>query len=111
MCFVAVDWIRGYEDMVDVNHTGVVRRVKTREPLEVHTNARGFRYVTLCKGGRSKKVLVHRLVARAFTIGGYAEHRRVSHLNGDKSINCVYNLFVPEHEDMEGSDCDSDESD
>jgi len=110
MTFINVDWVPGFEDVICVNHQAIAKYIETGEVLKVHYNSRGFAYVSVWHNGKRKNLMLHRLVARAFRITGYSEHRRVAHLNGDKTFNFVCNLLVPETEEHGWSDCESDGS-
>ena len=96
--------IPGYESQYQVSDQGRVRTLKRTlrsasvEALENsvmkfgYENHGGRRQVTLCKHGKIKRFLVHRLVLLAFT-GPAPEDKPVArHLNGDYLDNRPENL-------------------
>ncbi len=93
---VEEEWrdILGYEGIYSVSNTGLVRRVKGKwssgRILKQH-DMKGYRHVSLCKQGKCKGYIVHRLVAQTF-IPNPNNHPMVNHRNGDKKCNLVYNL-------------------
>ena len=62
----------GYEGLYEVSNWGRVKSiprngtVKYARILKPVTNRYGYSYVILCKNGKVKSFLVHRLVAEAF---------------------------------------------
>lgn len=75
-------------DRYEVSNQGRVRNIKTGHILK-RSNLEGYLRVTLCKVGKRRNYLVHRLVAEAF-LPNPQEH--VDHINRDKHDNRVENL-------------------
>lgn len=78
----------------EVSDEGEVRRAKSRRvpKLKAHLNYYGYPHVTLhLRGRRSKRAVVHRLVARAF-LGPCPAGKEVNHRSGIKTENAVANL-------------------
>ncbi len=62
-------------------------------PLKFDTNSVGYRRVTLCKDGITKRVFIHRLVAETFIPNlNPMLYRYVNHKDGDRTNNSVENL-------------------
>ena len=74
-----------------INKKGEVKRIKTNKMLKLGKIKNGYYTYNLCKNGKQKTYLVHRLVANNFipNIYGYNE---INHKDGDKSNNNVNNL-------------------
>lgn len=62
---------------------------------------RGYQRVTFSIGGRTKRALVHRLVAMTYLPQPAPEQQVVRHLDGDPSNNNVWNLAWGTHKDNE----------
>lgn len=63
--------IKGYEGLYEVSTFGRVkslnyRHTKKEKILRYNINSRGYKYVILCKNGKTKNFSIHRLVAIAF---------------------------------------------
>ena len=82
--------IEGYEELYRVNPNGRVRGIKRGKDL-AHANNGYYKFVGLCKNGKSKYMYVHRLVALSF-IPNPKNKPEVNHIDGDKSNNYVDNL-------------------
>ena len=102
--------IPGYEGLYQVSDCGQVKsceRVVTHPKsgkltlkekiLKPGLNPRGYHYVTLCKDGKVKNFLVHRLVALAFLEGDNS--LTVNHIDECKTNNHVSNLEYLSNED------------
>lgn len=94
--------IVGYEGYYEVSDQGQIRTVKRTVPIYQGTRivpskirkfdtTSGYYDVALCKNGKMKTFLVHRLVAQAF-IPNPENKEFVNHKDGNKKNNCVDNL-------------------
>ena len=100
--------IKGYEGLYQVSSTGRVRRLAGVVVREQHGKADavqpirerilksairydGYELVTLCKDGKTKSFLVHKLVANAF-ISNPNDYNVINHIDEDKTHNSVDNL-------------------
>lgn len=90
--------IKGYEGLYQVSDLGRVRSLKFgKERLLVgRKNTYGYLQVKLCKDGKMKSCLVHRLVAQAF-IPNPNGLQEVNHKDECKTNNVVTNLEWCEH--------------
>ena len=86
--------IAGYEGMYEVSSLGRVRSLKFGKVrvLSASKNNRGYLQVVLCKDGKVKHLLIHRLVANAFIPNDNIFNTEINHRNEDKSDNKVSNL-------------------
>lgn len=82
-----------YEGLYRVSNTGEVMSLYYNKEyvLPKRVDKRGYLLVTLSKNGKSKKVRIHRLVAKAF-IPNPENKPQVNHIDGNKQNNCVSNL-------------------
>ena len=83
--------IKDYEGLYAVTEDGRVWSYKSKKYLKPRTRANGYLEVSLCKGGKTKSHLVHRLVAIAY-IPNPNKLPQVSHLDETRSNNNVNNL-------------------
>lgn len=95
--------IKDYEGLYEISSLGRVkslyRKIKVGSyEKSVHERFRkpyktqeGYYGIGLNKGGKVKKIYLHRLVAEAF-IENKFDKPTVNHIDGDKSNNSVYNL-------------------
>lgn len=98
--------IEGYEGLYEVSEHGVVRScaryVKTNirhveerliegRFLKQNTKRNGYKTVDLCKDGKVKTVLVHRIVAKAFCPNPHG-YRFVNHIDSNRANNDSLNL-------------------
>lgn len=86
--------IAGYNGMYQVSDLGRVRSRKSGEwkvmmPVK---NSKCYLQVGLCKDGKKKQPLVHRLVAQAFIQNSDESKTQINHINECKSDNRVSNL-------------------
>ena len=82
--------IKGYEDLYAVSNTGLVKGKKYNRVLKPDIN-KDYAIVSLCKGGKTSKQFIHRLVASHF-IPNPDNKPQVNHINGDKLTNTAINL-------------------
>lgn len=101
--------IKGYEGLYQISDKGLVisksrmiitvdgktRFVKGRL-MKLRKHDDGYRFVSLCRNGKSKNHYVHRLVAEAFIPNEHSKPE-VNHLNGNKTCNRVENLAWATH--------------
>lgn len=87
-----IEWrkIEGFENY-SVSSAGAVRNDGTGLILKPANNSKGHLQVRLCKNGKPKSLLVHRLVALHF-ITNPGNKKCVDHINGDKTNNKIENL-------------------
>lgn len=95
--------IQGYEGLYQVSNLGRVRHLpytikwggklehRPLKEMNQHKNSNGYCIVILSKNSKSKKFLVHRLIAQAF-IPNPDNLPEVNHIDEDKSNNKVNNL-------------------
>lgn len=86
--------IFGYDGMYEVSSLGRVRSLKFGKVrvLSVSKNNSGYLQVVLCKDGKVKHLLIHRLVANAFIPNDNIFNTEINHRNEDKTENKVSNL-------------------
>lgn len=92
MIFIEI-WkpINGYEFLYKISNLGNVLSLRTNKLLKQNMNTSGYFAVQLCKDGKRKSYLVHRLVAEHF-INNPKRCPEVNHKDEDKSNNVVDNL-------------------
>lgn len=84
-------WIEGYEGLYSISSQGEVYSYKHDIFLKQHPNHRGYLMVDLYKEGKSKKGIIHRLVAKAFIPNPYLLPE-VDHIDTNRQNNVVDNL-------------------
>ncbi len=82
--------INGYENY-SVDENGNIRNNKTGRILKTRLMDNGYLDISLSMNGKSKTLLVHRLVASVFVIN-YNETLQVNHKDGDRQNNNADNL-------------------
>lgn len=82
--------ITGYSNY-EINEKGQVRNSSTRQVIKPTENYCGYLRVGLRKAGKSRTILLHRLVAISF-IENQNELPEVNHIDGNKLNNHVSNL-------------------
>lgn len=75
----------------EVSDSGVVRNSKTRQIIKPTLNYCGYQRVGLYHNGKTRTILLHRIVAESF-IENINDLPEVNHLDGDKTNNKVSNL-------------------
>jgi hypothetical protein len=88
----------GWEKVYAVSSLGQIKRVQGGDRntiagriLRTHNNGRGYLSVMLCRHGRTRRIYVHKVVARAF-LGRRPRRMTVNHRDGDKANNRPRNL-------------------
>lgn len=83
-----IQWYDGYQ----ISNLGRVKSFKyNKEKILRPKNVKQYLIVSLCKQGKVKNYLVHRLVAEAF-IPNPQNLPQVNHIDEDKTNNCMDNL-------------------
>jgi hypothetical protein len=82
--------IEDYVGLYSINFNGDIKSWKNDIILKPDIS-RGYKRVTLSKNGKTKRYLVHRLVALTF-IDNHNKKKYVNHIDGNKLNNCVKNL-------------------
>lgn len=83
--------IKNYEGLYAITSCGKVYSHKRKKFLKPQVNKSGYLKINLCKNGKIKSFLVHRLVAEVY-IDNPNNFDTVDHINGDKSNNSINNL-------------------
>lgn len=86
----------GFEGLYEVSNRGRIKRIKGFRAckdriLKPYANSCGYLLITLCKNGRIKRKLIHRLILEAF-IESCPEGKECNHKNGIKTDNRLKNL-------------------
>lgn len=82
----------GYEGLYEVSNTGQVRSLfRYKKVLKPNMAKTGYCTVELFKSGESKRLLIHRLVAKAF-IPNPDNFPQINHKDENRSNNSVDNL-------------------
>jgi hypothetical protein len=82
--------IIGYEEIYMIDISGRIKNVKTQRILKPEL-VKGYLRVTLSKNGKTKRYLLHRLVAFNF-IKNPLNKKYINHKDGIKTNNHVMNL-------------------
>ena len=88
--------IEGYEGLYQISNLGRVKSLKRkRRPqeklLSIQQFPNQYYFINLCRNGKNKSCLVHRLTANAFVRSRFKK-QIVNHKNGIKTDNRVENL-------------------
>lgn len=86
--------IKGFEGLYSIDTSGNVYSIRNNNLRKLKWNINpksGYAYVALCKNGKYKNSLVHRLVAETF-IPNTQDRKYVDHIDTNKLNNCVSNL-------------------
>ena len=93
--------IKGYEGLYQVSNLGKIRSLRCwtgriylvrNKILNPSRNQKGYLQVQLCKNGKRKQCLVHRVVAEIFIPHFDEKQDIVNHIDGNKLNNIVENL-------------------
>lgn len=86
--------VAGYEGMYQVSDLGRVRSLKFGKVrvLRARKHTDGYLQVALCKGGKQKNYMIHRLVAQAFITNSDTSKTLINHIDECKQNNRVDNL-------------------
>ena len=88
--------IIGYENLYKINNYGEVLSLRSNKILKPNDNGIGYFIIQLCKNGKRKNYLIHRLVAEHF-LDNPNNLPEVNHKDEDKSNNFVNNLEWCKH--------------
>ena len=88
--------IIGYENLYKINNYGEVLSLRSNKILKPNNNGIGYFIIQLCKNGKRKNYLIHRLVAEHF-LDNPNNLAEVNHKDEDKSNNFVNNLEWCKH--------------
>ena len=83
--------IKNYEGLYKISNMGNVLSLKTNKLLKINKITNGYCAVQLCKNGKRKLFLVHRLVAEHF-ISNPNNYNEVNHKDENKHNNTAKNL-------------------
>jgi hypothetical protein len=88
--------IIGYENFYEISNTGKVRSLNylghhITKTLKVSLDSKGYYHLNLYKNGKSKTVLLHRLIAQAF-IPNRENKPHIDHINTIRTDNRIENL-------------------
>ncbi len=95
--------VRNYEELYKVSNLGRVYRIGAHVKRLNHLmyvpvrmmgsldNGKGYLRIKLTKENKSKRIMLHRIIAEAF-IPNPQNKRCVNHLDGNKKNNCIENL-------------------
>ena len=78
--------IKGYEGLYEISNFGRIRRY-----LQLNTNNKGYKHITLIKDNKKTDVSIHRLVAEAF-LDNPNNLPCINHKDENKLNNIVTNL-------------------
>ena len=83
--------IKNYEGLYAITPEGEVWSYRRKKFLTPRDNGTGYLRVKLCKDGKVKKYMIHRLVAEAY-IPNTDNLPQVNHKDENKANNCLQNL-------------------
>ena len=83
--------IKGYEGLYAITPEGEVWSYKSKMFLKPGVNNIGYLYVNLCKNGKRKSYVIHRLVAMAY-LPNPENLPEINHKDENKTNNCLQNL-------------------
>lgn len=82
--------IEEYKGLYQVSNLGRIRNSKNKI-MRQYKNHKGYLIIQLSKEGRSKTLIVHRIVAKAF-IPNKNNKEQINHINCNKNDNNIKNL-------------------
>ena len=88
--------IDGYENLYKISNYGDILSLRNNKILKHNNNGIGYFVVQLCKDGKRKSYLIHRLVAEHFVDNPH-NLSEVNHKDENKENNCVDNLEWCKH--------------
>ena len=83
--------IKNYEGLYGITSCGKVWSYKSKKFLKQGVNKIGYLYVNLCKNGKRKSYVIHRLVAMAY-LPNPENLPEINHKDENKTNNCLQNL-------------------
>ena len=83
--------IKDYEGLYAITRDGKVWSYKRKKFLKCSDNGKGYYQISLCKDGKGKNYLIHRLVAEAY-IPNPEGLPQVNHRDENPQNNCASNL-------------------
>ena len=83
--------IIGYEDIYQISEKGEIKNKKKNKLMKPAIDSNGYYQIHFSKNGKSKKIRVHRLVAKHF-IANPLNKNQVNHIDGNKKNNKAENL-------------------
>ena len=83
--------IKDYEGLYAITRDGKVWSYRSNKFLKHSNNGKGYYQISLCKDGKGKNYLIHRLVAEAF-IPNPLGLPQVNHKDENPQNNCASNL-------------------
>ena len=92
--------VKGYEGLYDVSADGEVRSTRRQGApgglRKLYVNQDGYHMVKLCKDGKERRWMVHRLVYEAF-VSVIPDGLEINHIDENKQNNHVSNLEAISH--------------
>ena len=82
--------IENFENYVIFENSDILN-VNTGKYIIPYLNSNGYKYIRLCKNGKVKSFLVHRLLALVY-IPNPENKKEIDHINRDRSDNRIENL-------------------
>lgn len=90
----------GYEGLYEVSNKGRIKTTRRKGTQggfkKFTTNQDGYYRVKLCKDGKGRRTMVHRVVYEAF-VGEIPKGLEINHIDENKTNNCVENLEAVTH--------------
>jgi len=83
--------IKDYNNYI-ISSNGEIINITTKKELKHETVPAGYKRVTLCKNGKTKRFTIHRLLAETF-IENKNNKKLVHHIDGSRDNNDLSNLM------------------